>query len=136
MNFERKIDPKAALGIGEFGKRGLSYDDPYIKSTHGQYHIKFLVWALDGWYKYSAEKISIFHFPCNQESSDDRPPFVITALPGEPTDYDSMYRKISYSEIISKFWVLVNESWDFQWFISERNKDLSKFLKLEIISKI
>jgi hypothetical protein len=132
MNFERGIDPKAALGIGEFGKRGLSYEDPYIKGSRTQFHIKYLVWILDGWYKYSDEKISIFHFPCNQGFSDDRPPFVITALPGEPTDYYSMYRKISYSEIISKFWTLVNESWDFRLLIVNRSLDLANFLKIEI----
>lgn len=31
MNFERGIDPKKTLGIGEFGKRGLSYEEPWIK---------------------------------------------------------------------------------------------------------
>lgn len=139
MNFERGVDPKKTLGIGEFGKRGLLYEEPWIKGDVLQYHVKHLVGALDGWYHFIEEKISIFQFPNkNSFNADERilednyPKYVITAAPGEPTDYDSIYRKIEYPEIVSRFWKLARESWEFRFWIFEKNESLANFLKLEI----
>lgn len=136
MNFERGVDPKRALGIGELGRRGLSYEYPYIKSSALQIHVKYLAWALDGWYKKQGKNISIFHFPCtetNEFESELIPPFVITAAPGEPTDYDSIYRKIEYSEIVSRFFQQVRESFEFRsWLLEFRSGKIFWFLKVGI----
>ena len=132
MNFERHLSPKVAIGIGSLGKRGLTVDLPWVRGRVIQYHVKNFVWALDGWYKNNNLGISIFHFPISPSPNlDYYPEYVITAVPGEPTDYDSIYRKIEYTEILSKFLKLVNSNWKFRFWLMENNEDLYHFLKLE-----
>lgn len=123
MTFKRGIDPKAAVGIGILGKRGLAYSYPWIKRSYGSWHVKHCAWALDGWYKEKKLGISVFHFPCNGDrlNQDLYPEYVITAAPGESTDYDSMYRKIEYSEIISRFFHLLENDSEFESWIKEKN---------------
>lgn len=129
MKFERKKDPKATMGIGEFGKRGLRYDDPWIMGVYNNYHVKTMAWAIDGFYRENAINISIFNFPAN-DGDHPHPQFVITALPGEKTDYNSIYRKISYPEIISLFFKLEEDS-EFRNWMWMSHPTFSKFLKIK-----
>ena len=133
MNFERNIDPHKALGVGNFGRRGLVYEEPWIKSKVMQYHVKTLAWALDAGYRLFEENISLFQFPASKSPNTDyHPEYIITAAPGEPTDYDSKYRKIEYSEIISRFWNLVNTNEKFRKMIRKRDTAMFSFLRLDI----
>ena len=133
MNFERHLSPKVAMGIGSLGKRGLTVDLPWVKGRVKQYHVKYFAWALDGWYRKNKLGISLFHFPISLGPNSDHfhPKYVITAVPGELTDYDSIYRKIEYTEILSKFLKLVDNNCEFRFWLMVNDEDMYHFLKLE-----
>jgi len=131
MNFERGRDPKVAVGLGVLGKRGLHFDEPWIKRIDKGWHVKYCSWALDGWYKQQKINIALFQFPSDPDRMKDElyPKYVITAVPGEPTHYDSIYRKIEYPEILSRFLHLLETEIDFLIFLEKTSPSFYNFLE-------
>ena len=128
MNFERGREPTVAMGLGHLGKRGISVEWPYLFKKGKQIHIKYLVWAIAGWNNTIEKQEAIFEFPALKEPLHNKNQYVVTAAFGEETHYDSIYRKIEYSEILMKFFQLVGNLEFMEW-IDDRSEDLSKMLK-------
>ena len=133
MNFERGRDPYVSIGIGNLGRRGLSIKWPWVKSQNLQYHISYFVNHLNNWYKEADNGMAVFEFPARKDQNDMMNEFMITAAPGESTDCDSIYRKIEYDEIFSKFFRLVNgeEKDEFCLFLFNNDYHFFSFLRLD-----
>jgi len=136
MNFERGRPANVSLGIGNLGRRNLYIKWPYVYSTdkslgsfHGQYHISEFVDVLNNWYKKEELGIAIFGFPAPR-GQDRISEFVVTAAPGEETHYNSIYRKINYDEIFSRFFKIFNTQVRFKLWLYNTNEHLAQFLKV------
>lgn len=135
MNFERNRPANVALWIGNLGRRDLYIDWPWVRSTNKslgtfnrQRHISEFVIILDSWYKKKEWDIAVFCFPAPR--AQDRPSeFVITAASGEETHYDSIYRKIGYDEIFSRFFKEFNTRVEFKPWLYNSNVNFAEFLK-------
>ena len=135
MNFERGRPVNVSLGIGNLGRRELYIEWPYVRSTdkslntfNRQYHISEFVDVLNNWYKANTMGIAVFGFPA-PKGQDRISEFVVTAAPGEETHYDSIYRKISYDEIFSRFFKIFNTQVRFKLWLYQQNEHFAKFLK-------
>jgi len=138
MNFERGRPVSVVLGLGNLGRRDLYVEWPYLKTTRtefyclgNQYHIREIVDVLNNWYTREEKGISIFQFPATSGPGYDRfPPFVVTAAPGEETHYNSIYRKIDYDEILSRFFKVFNTEVRFKLWIHNTYENFGKFLRI------
>lgn len=142
MNFERGRKVKDVLRLGALGRRGVSVDHEWIRKKFSEepqdyqsWHIRALVSTLNKWDDFLTGNTSISKFIRSHPQTEvygnedwDRPLFVIKAQPGEKIDfaeyfenYCSDYRIIEYSEIISKFFSLIekNENGFMNWFEQE-----------------